>query len=87
MQGYMRSFSEAGLESLLYLAGAGMSCRERQRSVHADMQLDGVAATDAACAQVVRVSNIGERGDNGEDFLLHLVGQRSLHQLVETLTQ
>ena len=50
MQGYMRPFAEAGLQCLLYFAGAGVRGGEGHRTVHADVQLYGVAASDTACS-------------------------------------
>ena len=75
MQGYMRPFAEAGLQCLLYFAGAGVGDGEGHRTVHADVQLYGVAATDAAGAEVVWVADIREGGDNFQNLFLYLVGQ------------
>ena len=43
-----------------YLVGAGVGDVERGVTVHADVQFDGVAVADAACAKVVRVLHVGE---------------------------
>ena len=46
----MSARAEAGFQRLLYLAGAGVGVGEWHLAVHADMQLDGVAAADTAGA-------------------------------------
>ena len=74
-------------QGLLYLVGAGVGDAEGCVAVHADVQFDGVAAADAACAQVVRVLHIGESVDDGKDFALYLFGQGGFHQFVKTLAQ
>ena len=42
--------AEALSQGLLYLVGAGVSDAEGGASVHADVQLYGVAASDTACS-------------------------------------
>ena len=75
MQGYMCPLAKAGLQRLLYLTGAGMRVGEGHRAIHADMEFDGVAATDTASTEVVRVADVGERIDNFQNLSLNLVGQ------------
>ena len=79
--------AKALFDGPLYLAGAGMGGGEGDAALHADMQFDGDAAADAAGAQVVRVVHIGEGRNDGQDVLLHLFGERGLHQFVDPLVQ
>ena len=74
VEGYVGGGAEAFFEGLLDLAGALVGCGEWQGAVHANVQLYGVAAADAASAQVVRVVYVGKGTDHGENVFLHIVG-------------
>ena len=87
MEGDMSCGAEMGFQGLLNLAGAGMGGAEGEGAVHADVQLDGVAAADATGAQVVWVVHVGERGDDVEYLAFHLVGQGGFEQFVDALLE
>ena len=60
--------AEMGFQGLLNLTCAGVGGAEGEAAVHADVQLNGIAAADAAGAQVVRVVHVGKRGDDVEEL-------------------
>ena len=66
--------AEMGFQSLLNLTGAGVGGAEGEAAVHANVQLNGITAADAAGAQVVRVVHVGKRGHDVEYLAFHLVG-------------
>ena len=74
VEGDVGAVAEAGFECLFDFAGACVGSGERESAVHADVELDGLAAADAAGAQVVGVVHVGESVDDCEDFFLNLVG-------------
>lgn len=75
MDGDMGGGSETLFQGFFDVVGAGVCGVEREVAVHADVQLDGVAVADASGAKVVGVLNIGEGGDDGQDFAFDLLGQ------------
>ena len=79
--------AELGFQGLLDLVGARVGGTEREEPVHADVQLDGATVADAAGAQMMRVADVGEGGDDVEYLALLLLGEGGFHQFVEALLE
>ena len=79
--------AELGFQGLLNLVGARVGGTEREEPVHADVQLDGATVADAAGAQMMRVADVGEGGDDVEYLALLLLGEGGFHEFVEALLE
>ena len=87
VQGDVCVVAETLFEFLLNLTGEVVRIKKRQVAIHANVCLDSDAVANATSAQIVRLANLGERGDDVFYFLLSVLRQRALGELANAFSQ